>query len=214
MFAPFEIPVAPCRNVEIPLHLVSLQTAIDSTRVPPIPPSQLGRFPKLLLLADHLPQHMPHVSVLLQLRLHLTRLLQQMQSSFGIHPLPPTGGISVQQVASENAIAAGVLNVDVQIGAGHGHHQIKVDLKVVRHAFFHTEKVGFMPAIPSTEFGERKQQREKEEEQRGVATYGAAAGVGGFGFCWRSSAQVVFEMRSLMDEHEGKRRRKDALRVS
>lgn len=71
----------------------------------------------------------------------------------------------------------------MQVGAGHGDHDIEVDLKFVRHAFFHAKQMGFMPAIPATEFGERKEERQEEQEQRCVATCGAAAGVGGFGFC-------------------------------
>lgn len=202
MFAPFEIPVAPCRDMEVPLDLVPLQTAIDSTRAPQIPLSQPGRFAELLLLADHLSEHVAHMSVLLQLGFHLSWRLQRVQIPLGIHPLQPTGGVPEQQVAGENAVAAGVLDVDVQIGAGHGDHDIEVDLKLVRHAFFHAEQVRFMPAIPATELGERKEEREEEQEQRRVATCGAATGVGGFGFCWRSSAQVRFQMRSPVDEHE------------
>lgn len=62
--------------------------------------------------------------------------------------------------------------------------------------------MGFMPAIPATEFGERKDERQEEQEQRREATCGAAAGVGRFGFCWRSSAQVGFEMRTAVYENE------------
>lgn len=164
MFAPLEISMAPCRDVEVPLNLVALQTAVYSTRVPPISPSQLGRFPKLLLLANHLSQHVAHMSVLLQFGLHLTGLLQLVQIPLGIHPLQPTGGVPGQHIPGENAVAAGVLDIDVQIGAGHGHHDVEVDLKVVRHALFHAKQMGFMPAIPATEFGEGKQKREKDQE--------------------------------------------------
>ena len=158
MFAPLEIPMAPCRDVKIPLDLVSLQTAINSTGAPRISPSQPGRLSKLFLLADHLSQHVPHMSVLLQLGFHLTGLLQSVQSSLGIHPLHPTSRVLYQHVAGENAVATGVLDIYVQIIAGHGDYYVEVDLKVMRDAFFHAKQVGFMPAIPTTEFCEGKQE--------------------------------------------------------
>lgn len=100
-----------------------------------------------------------------------------------IHPLQPVGRVTREHVTSQDAITAGVLDVDVQVAAEHGDHDIEVDLQVMRNPFFHAEQVGFMATVPATEFGEGEQEREEEEDQRCVATSRGAAGVGGFGFC-------------------------------
>lgn len=54
----------------------------------------------------------------------------------------------------------------------------------MRNALFDAEDVGFAPAIPAAEFGAGEEEGYEEEEDGGVTPAGAAAGVGGFDFCW------------------------------
>lgn len=64
----------------------------------------------------------------------------------------------------------------------------------MRNALFDAEDVGFAPAIPAAEFGAGEEEGYEEEEDGGVTPAGAAAGVGGFDFCW--CAKVLFLVRS------------------
>lgn len=58
------VPVSPCRNVEVTLHLISLQTAIDPTRVNSIAPPQLGSLGELLPgIPPHFAENMVHMRV-------------------------------------------------------------------------------------------------------------------------------------------------------
>lgn len=163
MFRKFEIPMAPRCDMKISLHLVSLQTAIHPTcRWTSL--SQAGRLAEFLLLPPHLAQHMPDVGILLQLNLHLAQVLERMQIPLHIYPLHPVGRVAREHISGQNAIPTGVLNIDVEVTAGHGHHDVEIYLQVMRHSFFHAEQVRFMTTVPATKFGEREQEREKEEE--------------------------------------------------
>ncbi len=115
------------------------------------------------------------------------QMVQQMHS-LGVHPLIPTGGVFPQQIARQDAVAARVLHVDVQVGATHRDHDVEVDLQRVRHPFFDGEEVRLMPAVPATELGHGEDGGREQEEQCGVTPGGAAAGVRRFGFGCRGHA--------------------------
>ncbi len=71
MLPHFHIPMPSGGDVEIPLHLIPLQTPINPTilkRLPPLPPRRLV---KVSLPPPHLPQHMRHMRILLLLLDHL-----------------------------------------------------------------------------------------------------------------------------------------------
>jgi len=56
-------------------------------------------------------------------------------------PCVPARRIALQKIPCQNAIAACVLHVDVQVWAFHGDDHVQVDLEVVRDAFFNAEGV-------------------------------------------------------------------------
>lgn len=156
------ISVASRRDVEIALDFVALETPIDPAALshrssPPHP-----RRPLELLLLDpaHFAQHMPNMRILLFLP-HVLRIGQLMRSFHG-GPVTPIGRILVQQVAGEDAIAAGVLHVDVEIMAEHGDNNVQVDLELVRHAFLDREEMGFMALVPAEELAEGEEEGEED----------------------------------------------------
>lgn len=95
-----KLPIAmpPRRNMKVPLDLIPLNTPINPTTSPLIPPPQSRRLPKLLLLPFDFPQHMPRMSILLQLRLHLAQIIKRVQASLYIDPLRPIGIIHFKQI--------------------------------------------------------------------------------------------------------------------
>ncbi|KAL9590027.1 MAG: hypothetical protein Q9203_001185, partial [Teloschistes exilis] len=124
--------------------------------------------------------HMPNMRILLFLP-HVFRIRQLMRPLHG-GPVVPIGRILVQQIAGEDAVAAGILNVDVQIVAEHGDDDVEVDLELVRDAFLDGEEVGFMAPVPAKEFAEGEEKRDEDQDEGGVATGRGTAGVGRFGF--------------------------------
>lgn len=94
MLPKLRIPVPPRRDMEIPLHLISLQTpvypaAMARTGTPAHP---FWRFLELfLLLPPYFPQYMSHVRILLFF-FYVFRFRQSMCTA-SIHPMRPTGGI-------------------------------------------------------------------------------------------------------------------------
>ena len=175
--------MTPGRNMEIPLHLVPLQTAINPTRPSRLASLQLWRLPKLPFHTPHLSQHMPHMRVLFLLLDHLPTV-KLMHAPIHINPMAPIRRVPVQEVASKDAIPAGVLDVDVQIGAEHGDDDVEVYLQVVGDAFFDAEEVGFVAGVPATEFGEGEHGGDYDEEEGRVAACGGATGVGWFCLGW------------------------------
>ena len=153
MLPKLHIPMSPRRNMKIPLHLIPLQTPKDPTRLRLHPPFHPRRPFKLPLLTPHLPQHMSHMRILLLLPQSLPTL-QLMHPALHINPLRPRRGITLQHITREDPVAAGILDVDVEVATLHWNHNVEIYLEVVGDAFFDGEEVGFMAGVPSAEFGE------------------------------------------------------------
>ena len=153
MLPKLHIPMSPRSNMKIPLHLIPLQAPKNPTSLRLHPPLHPRRLLKLPFLTPHLPQYMSHMCILLLL-LQSLATLQFMHPALHINPLLPRRGISLQHITSEDPVATGILDVDVEVGTLHGHDNVKVYLEIVGDAFFDGEEVGFMAGVPSTEFGE------------------------------------------------------------
>lgn len=69
-------------------------------------------------------------------------------------PTHPRRRVAAQHVAREDAVARGILDVDVEVGAEHGDDDVEVDLEFVGDAFFDGEEVGFVAGVPAAELGE------------------------------------------------------------
>ena len=94
MLSKLHIPMAPCRDMEVALHFVPLNTSENSTRIARSPP-QLRRLRKQPPLpprsSPHLPQDMSHMRVLLPLTLHGSTI--QRMHSLSILPVNPLAPI-------------------------------------------------------------------------------------------------------------------------
>jgi len=197
MLPKLHIPMAPRRDMKIPLHLIPLQTPINPTTIRLDPPSHPRRLLKLPPPLPHLPQHMSHMRILL-LQILPPSLILPIPAPLHflrVHPHRPGRGVLAQHVPSEDAIARGVLHVDVQVGALHVHDGVEVDLQGVRDAFFDAELLRLAAGVPAAELGEGEEGGEEDEEEGGVAAGGGAAGVGRFGFRCRGEDGLAWEGR-------------------
>lgn len=68
-----------------------------------------------------------------------------------VHPELPAGAFALEQVAGENAVAGGILNVDVEGVAGHANNEIKVQLQVMADTLFDAEVVVLGAVEPGAE---------------------------------------------------------------
>ncbi|KAL8685207.1 MAG: hypothetical protein Q9218_007904, partial [Villophora microphyllina] len=138
----------------------SLVVSVVVTGAPSYPRRPL----KLLLFVPaHLPQHVPHMCILLFLP-HVLGI-RQLMSSLHSSPITPIGWILRQEIASEDAIAAGVLDVDVEVMAEHGDNDIEVDLQLMGDTLLNGEEVGFMAAIPAEKFTKGEEEGDEDQDE-------------------------------------------------
>lgn len=183
MLPKLHVPVAPRRDVKIPLHLIPLQAPINPTRLPLPPyPWRLRKLPSPLPLR----QHVVHVLFLLNLARPAAAATAaaavQPMHALGVDPLLPVRGVAPQQVAGEDAVARGVLHVDVQVRTAHGDDDVEVDLQVVRDALLDAEVVRLVALPPAVQLREGEEQADGEEEGGDLAAAAGGEGVGWFGF--------------------------------
>ena len=170
MIADFHVTVPSRGNVEVALDFIPLQTPINPAVVqrlaPPTPPRCLLELP-LPRHPPNFPKHMRHMRILLLLPVHLPAV--ERVHTLGINPVAPARRIARQHVPGENAVTAGVLDIDVQVAAFHGEHDVEVDLELVGDTLFDAEEVGFMAVVPAEELGEGEEGRDYDEGEGGVA---------------------------------------------
>ena len=147
MIPKLHISMPSSRDVKIPLHLIPRQAPKNATTAPP--PAR--RATKLPLGAPDLTQDMSRMGIPLELLLLRHGQVIEQMHPLGIDPLIPIGRIFAQLLAREDAIAAGVLNIDVEVGAAHGDDDVEVDLQLVRHALLDGKQMRFVAAIPAPE---------------------------------------------------------------
>ena len=88
MLSKLHIPMPPRRDMEIPLHLITLQTAKNPTRIIRQSPRRLRRLPKRPLPPPHLTQHMTNMGILL-LSLLPRRAIALVRRPMHVLPLRP-----------------------------------------------------------------------------------------------------------------------------
>lgn len=131
MFPKIHIPMAPRRNMKIPLDLIPLQAPKNPTTIRLHPPSHLRRPFELPPPLPHLPKHMSHMRILLLQILSppLILLIPAPMHFLRVYPHSPRRGILSQQIPREDAVAGGVLHVDVEVGTLHVHDGVEVYLQ-------------------------------------------------------------------------------------
>ncbi len=108
----------------------------------------------------------------------------QLVNPLAIHPMRPGSRVAGEPVGSQDAVARGVLDVDVQVGAAHADDHVEVDGQDVGDALFDGEGVLLGAAPPAGELGPEE---EEGDERHGDGPFAARGGVGyvlGFGFGW------------------------------
>ena len=164
MFPKLHVTVTSGRDVEIALDLVQVQTAPDTATVRGGTPEAGGLTPAGLLLAEG-----DNVVYVLLAEAFLVvpprsrdglpvAVHAELVDAFAIDPLVPSGGVLLEAGGGENAVAGGVLDVDVQVLALHLEDNVEVDLQAVADTLFHGEGVVLGAAPPPAQLGPQQQQ--------------------------------------------------------
>ena len=160
------IPVPSRRNVKITLHLIRMHRPINATTVrlhaSPYPRrlTELLTLPRRAQIIVHvlLPVLLilPEPRVAAQIQSFLLRGTQTMHATPRLAPLVPGRCIPMQRRASEDAVAAGVLDIDMQVLAFHGYDKIEIDLQIPSHALLDGECVRRVALPPPSQFTPRE----------------------------------------------------------
>lgn len=181
------VSMAARRDVKVTLHLVPLETAVDAARVDGVATAQLGRLGELLArVAAHLAEDVVHVGVLVlglqPAGVLLAEGLVLVGATVGlvvalVHPQLPAGGLALEQLAGQDAVTGGVLDVDVEGIAGHLDDDVQVQLEVVRDALLDAEVVVLGAAEPGAEFGDGENGADNEDEDGPLSAAAGGSGV-------------------------------------
>lgn len=156
------VSVAPSRDVEITLHLVQVQTSKDATTIRLAPelrslsPFRLFPAQRNNIMDVLLPKPFFSVAQLQPplVRVDLAILIPpELVDALGVDPATPVGRVAMQALLGHDAVAGGVLDVDVNVVARHLDDDIEVDLELVGDFFFDGELVGLAAAPPAGDFG-------------------------------------------------------------
>lgn len=99
-----------------------------------------------------------------------------------VYPVAPGGGLTLEPVGGEDAVARSVLDVDVKVGALHAHDHVHVDLQVVADALLDRKGVRLGAAPPARQLGPDEDQRDKDHRHGPLAAARGARYVLGFRF--------------------------------
>jgi hypothetical protein len=121
----------------------------------------------------------------------------EVMSAFCVFPVRPDGEFAGEGLGSHDAVARGVLDVEVQVVALHGDDNVEVELQVVRHTLFYAEGMMGLANIPATHLGHCQQERGQGEEERPNSSILCLCLVRGFGFgcCMSRSARMLYLSR-------------------
>jgi hypothetical protein len=196
VLAKLHVTVTTSGDVEISLDLVELEAAEDATRVGYSTSTQSRRLCKLLLLAGST-QVIMDILLLVIGTASFSSAATEVMSTFCILPVRPDGEVAGESLRSHDAVARGVLDVEVYIVALHGDDNVEVELQVVRDALFDAEGVVGFAHVPAAHLGHCQQERGQGEEERPHSSILRLCLVRGFGFgcCVSRSAWVLCRQR-------------------
>lgn len=174
------VAVTPGRNVEIALDLVQIQTAIDPAAVRSAAnPWSLCPLGPLLAQRNNVVDVLLSEALLLVAQILVARarvdpslaVLAELVNPLCVDPLVEVGLVAVQPVRGHDAVARGVLHVDVNVVTLHAHHNVQVDLQLLRDALFHGKVVCLGAAPPAGNFAPDEEDR---DEGHGDGPFAAA----------------------------------------
>ena len=166
VLAKLHVSVSASGDVEITLYLVELQSAIDTTRVRHSTPTQLGRLCKLLLSLFRSTEVIMDILLLIIGTSSFGSTATKMMSTLCILPMRPHGWVAVKGLTGHDAVTRGILDVDMEVVAFHGHYDVEVELEIVRDALFYAEGVVRFTHVPAAHLGHCQQERGEGEEER------------------------------------------------
>ena len=191
MLAHVHISVTKSGDVEITLHLVQVQAAKYATTI-----GLSTGFRRLGPLGSLLTQGNDIVNVLLAKTFVIERFVQvscarldatltipsKLMHTLGIRPLRPNSRVVLQTSFGEDAIARGILDVDIEVVAFHLDDDVEIDLHRLGDALFDGKGVRLGTAPPATSFAPEE---DEGDDEHGDGPFAAAFGAGyifGFGF--------------------------------
>lgn len=159
------VAVSARREVEVALHLIQLERAVDATAVRRRTP-QPRRLPPLCLAQtqrdDIVDVLLSETFVVLDRRTasvpfpgnHAALgVAAQAVHALAVDPVRPEGGVALEPLGGVDAVARGVLDVDVQVLAAHLDDHVDVDGQDVADALFDGEGVLLLAAPPAGQLG-------------------------------------------------------------
>lgn len=195
VLAEFHVAMAASGDVEITLHPVQIQVPKHTTAVGG-GPLKLWRFGKLGLLAAD-PHNVVYVllaeAFVVAVHGHVAlagddaALVVPVQPvhALVVNPVLPGGGLALEAVGGEDAVACGVLDVDVEVGALHAQDNVHVDLQVVADALLDGEGVLLGAAPPARQLGPDEDDGDEDHGDGPLAAARGARYVLGLRFgCW------------------------------
>lgn len=159
MVAVAHITVATSSDVKVTLHLVQIQTSVDTAAVGVAPESGcLCPLGPLLSKRNNVVNMLLAETLVFILWLVISlasndstlAIPSKLVNTFVVSPLPPKSLISAEALGRHNSIARSILNVYVNIFAVHFNHNIQVDLHFSRDAGLDLKVVRLGAAPPAT----------------------------------------------------------------
>lgn len=190
MLAKLHVAVAAGGNVKVALDLVEVERAVDAAAVGAATKTRgPAPFGALLAEGDNV------VDVLLAKALLVVAgdaqpalagvdaavgVVAELVDALGVDPLGPRGRVALQLGGGEDAIARGVLDVDVDVVALHVDDDVEVDLHVVGDALFDGKVVRLGAAPPAADLGAHEDEGDEDHGDSPLAAAGGAGDVLGF----------------------------------
>lgn len=156
VFPKLHVSVASSSNVEIALDPIQIQAAKDAAAV--AGPAELRRLRPLGSLPtqahDVVDVLLPKAFLVALARDNLAVLVSvEPVVALDVDPLGPGGRVALELGGGEDAIAGGVLDVDMQVGALHPYDRVQVDLHIVAHTLLDGERMLLGAAPPPRQLG-------------------------------------------------------------
>ncbi len=102
-------------------------------------------------------------------------VVAELVDALAVDPVRPQRGVLLEPRGGEDAVAGGVLDVHVQVLAGHAHDHVEVDLHAVAHALLDAEGVVLLALPPPRELGPEE---DGGHDEHGDGPFPAARGAG------------------------------------
>lgn len=174
MLPSLSITVAARSNVEIALNLIQIQTTIDTTTIRLGAPKPRGLRPTSLLA--------PHSNNIMNMFLAKPLLMppracnntslaipSQSMHTFRINPMAPIRRVFLEARGGEDAVAGGVLDVDVEVLALHLDDDVEVDLHAVADALLDGERVRLLAVPPAPQLRPQQDARDDRHDDGPLA---------------------------------------------